>query len=146
MASVAAAGARDLRVIGMISIGHFSSHFSHLVLPPLFPLIRDSLGVSYAELGLLMTLFFGASGLAQTVAVRLIAREEVADARTFDLGFSRADLVDDEALRLQVRCKLHRRQRVPGAGGVTDQNAYRRARRRLPVGVDRSDLGGTIQV
>ena len=74
MASVATAGGSDLRVIGVVSVGHFSSHFSHLVLPPLFPLIRDSLGVSYAELGLLMTLFFGASGLAQTMAGVLVDR------------------------------------------------------------------------
>lgn len=64
----------DVRVIGLISVGHFSSHFSHLILPPLFPLLRNELGVSFAELGLLMTLFFAASGLAQTAAGVLVDR------------------------------------------------------------------------
>ena len=64
----------DVRVIGLISVGHFSSHFSHLILPPLFPLLKNALGVSFAELGLLMTLFFAASGLAQTAAGVLVDR------------------------------------------------------------------------
>lgn len=65
---------RDAKVIGLIGAAHFSSHFFHLVLPPLFPLLRDGLDVSYAELGLLMTLFFAASGLAQTPAGFLVDR------------------------------------------------------------------------
>lgn len=74
MATRAIAAGSDVRIIGLISVGHFSSHFSHLILPPLFPLLKDALGVSYAELGLLMTLFFGASGLAQIVAGVLVDR------------------------------------------------------------------------
>lgn len=66
--------ARDVRVISLIGVAHFASHFFHLVLPPLFPLLKDALGVSYAELGLLMTLFFAASGLAQTPAGFLVDR------------------------------------------------------------------------
>lgn len=74
MGALAIGAGRDVRIIGLISVGHFSSHFSHLVLPPLFPLLKDALGVSYAELGLLMTLFFAASGLAQTAAGVLVDR------------------------------------------------------------------------
>lgn len=74
MSALAMGRGGDVRIIGLISIGHFSSHFSHLVLPPLFPLLKDALGVSFAELGLLMTLFFAASGLAQTVAGVLVDR------------------------------------------------------------------------
>jgi MFS family permease len=74
MSALATGAGSDVRVIGLVSVGHFSSHFSHLVLPPLFPLLKDALGVSYAELGLLMTLFFAASGLAQTVAGILVDR------------------------------------------------------------------------
>jgi MFS family permease len=66
--------ARDVAVIGLVGTAHFSSHFFHLVLPPLFPLLRESLGVTYAELGLLMTLFFATSGLAQTPAGFLVDR------------------------------------------------------------------------
>lgn len=66
--------ARDVAVIGLVGTAHFSSHFFHLVLPPLFPLLRSSLDVSFAELGLLMTLFFATSGLAQTPAGFLVDR------------------------------------------------------------------------
>ncbi len=66
--------ARDVAVIGLVGTAHFSSHFFHLVLPPLFPLLRESLGVSYAELGFVMTLFFATSGLAQTPAGFLVDR------------------------------------------------------------------------
>jgi predicted MFS family arabinose efflux permease len=72
-ATTASAG-RDLRVIGSIGAAHLSSHFYHLVLPPLFPLLKPALGVSFTELGLLMTLFFGTSGLAQTPAGFLVDR------------------------------------------------------------------------
>src|SRR6185437_12620614 len=59
---------RDLRVITLVTSGHWLSHFFQLVLPPLFPFLKDAFHVGYAELGLLMTFFFGASGLSQTPA------------------------------------------------------------------------------
>jgi FSR family fosmidomycin resistance protein-like MFS transporter len=59
---------RDARVIGVVGAAHFTSHFFQLVLPPLFPLMRDSLGLSFTELGLVLTIFFTASGLAQVAA------------------------------------------------------------------------------
>jgi FSR family fosmidomycin resistance protein-like MFS transporter len=70
----AAAARADLPVIGLIGAAHFGSHFSHLVLPPLFPLLKDALGVSYAQLGLVMTVFFAVSGLCQTPAGFLVDR------------------------------------------------------------------------
>ena len=59
---------RDARVIGVVGAAHFTSHFFQLVLPPLFPLMRESLGLSFTELGLLMAVFFTASGISQVVA------------------------------------------------------------------------------
>ena len=59
---------RDLRIMSVVGAAHFTSHFFQVVLPPLFPLMRESLGVSYTELGLVMTLFFAVSGLAQVAA------------------------------------------------------------------------------
>jgi len=59
---------QDLRVIGLVGSVHATSHFFQLVLPPLFPLLKDAFGVGYAELGILVTLFYGASGLSQTAA------------------------------------------------------------------------------
>lgn len=58
----------DVRVIGLVGFGHFVSHFFQLALPPLFPILREELGVSYVALGLLMSVFFAVSGLGQTVA------------------------------------------------------------------------------
>jgi MFS transporter, FSR family, fosmidomycin resistance protein len=59
---------RDLRMIGVIGAAHAVSHFYQLVLPPLFPLLKEAFDVSYTELGLLATFFYAASGLSQTAA------------------------------------------------------------------------------
>lgn len=74
MATVAPPLAQDLRIIGVVGIAHGGSHFFHLVLPPLFPLLKTAFGVSYTELGLLMSVFFAASGLLQTPAGFLVDR------------------------------------------------------------------------
>ena len=50
--------ARAYKVIGLISLAHSFSHFFQLALPPLFPFLKVAFGVSWAELGLLTTLFF----------------------------------------------------------------------------------------
>lgn len=65
---VARTRGEDIRVIGLIGVAHAVSHFFQLVLPPLFPLLKDAFGVGYAELGLLATFFYAASGLLQTPA------------------------------------------------------------------------------
>ena len=68
------AGPRDARVIGLIGSAHFTSHFFQMVLPPLFPLMKDALGVGYTELGLLATVFYAVSGLGQPVAGFVVDR------------------------------------------------------------------------
>src|SRR5258708_6359064 len=65
---------KDVRVVGLISSAHFFSHFYQLVLPPLFPLLKEEFGVSYAALGALTGLFFIASGCAQAPAGFLVDR------------------------------------------------------------------------
>jgi MFS transporter, FSR family, fosmidomycin resistance protein len=57
-----------LGVLPTISIAHGLSHFFHLLLAPLFPLIKAEFGLSYAELGLLMTAYFVVSGIGQALA------------------------------------------------------------------------------
>jgi MFS family permease len=57
---------RDVRIMTIVGGAHFISHFFQLTLPPLFPLLRDDFGVSYTQLGLLMGLFYAASGIGQT--------------------------------------------------------------------------------
>ena len=45
--------ARDVKVMGLVGLAHAASHYFHLVLPPLFPILKDEYGVSYAALGAL---------------------------------------------------------------------------------------------
>lgn len=65
---------QDARVIGLVGSAHVVSHFYQLALPPLFPILRDDLGVSYAALGLLSTVFFVASAVAQPAMGFLVDR------------------------------------------------------------------------
>jgi MFS transporter, FSR family, fosmidomycin resistance protein len=65
---------RDLRTISLVGVAHGTSHFFHMLLPPLFPVFRESFGLSYAELGLLVTLFFAVSGIGQALAGFLVDR------------------------------------------------------------------------
>ncbi len=45
---------RDAKVLSLVSLGHFFSHFFIIVLPPLFPLLVEDLGVTYAALGAIL--------------------------------------------------------------------------------------------
>ncbi len=54
--------------IALIGAGHMVSHFLQLTLPPLFPLLRGELDVSWVALGLVSSVFYGVSGVAQTIA------------------------------------------------------------------------------
>jgi MFS family permease len=65
---------RDIKVMALISVAHGCSHFFQLVLPPLFPFLREDFSVSYTELGLVMTLFYVTSGVLQTPAGFLVDR------------------------------------------------------------------------
>lgn len=59
---------RDAEVIGLVSVAHGTSHFYHLILTPLFPWLKIEFGLSYAELGFLMTMFFVVSTIMQAAA------------------------------------------------------------------------------
>src|SRR3954463_10163858 len=58
----------DRRIIPLVCAAHFVSHFYILVLPPLFPFIRDFYGVSYTQLGFALTAFNVTTALCQTPA------------------------------------------------------------------------------
>jgi MFS transporter, FSR family, fosmidomycin resistance protein len=59
---------QDASFIGLIGTAHFTSHFSQLLLAPLFPWLKDAFNASYAELGLLMSVFFVVSCASQAAA------------------------------------------------------------------------------
>ena len=65
---------RDAQVIGLVGLAHGTSHFFHLALAPLFPWLKDAFAVSYAELGLLMSVFFIVSGIGQALAGFVVDR------------------------------------------------------------------------
>lgn len=65
---------RDVHVIGSVGVAHGLSHFFHLILAPLFPWLKAAFDLSYAELGLLMTLFFVVSGTGQALAGFVVDR------------------------------------------------------------------------
>lgn len=51
--------------LGLVSLGHFCSHFFMLSLAPLFPLMQPEFGVNYTALGAIITVFSVASGAGQ---------------------------------------------------------------------------------
>ena len=58
----------DAEVIGLVGIAHLISHFSQLLLAPLFPWLKTEFGASYTELAFLLTLFFAVSCAAQAAS------------------------------------------------------------------------------
>ena len=65
---------QDARTIGLIGLAHGSSHFFHMLLPPLFPWLIAEFGFSYSELGLLVSVFFVISGVGQALSGFLVDR------------------------------------------------------------------------
>jgi MFS transporter, FSR family, fosmidomycin resistance protein len=65
---------RDAGVIGLVGLAHLVSHFSQLLLPPLFPWLKDALQANYTQLGFLMTIFFVVSCTVQTSSGFLVDR------------------------------------------------------------------------
>ena len=47
----------DAAVIGLVGMAHLISHYSQLLLAPLFPWLKTEFNVSYAELGFLLSVF-----------------------------------------------------------------------------------------
>ena len=61
-------------MIGLVGLAHMISHFSQLLLAPLFPWLKDAFNASYTELGFLMTLFFVVSCGVQAASGFLVDR------------------------------------------------------------------------
>lgn len=65
---------QDAGVIGLVGLAHGTSHFSHLLLAPLFPVFIREFGLSFSDVGLLMSLFFVVSGTGQALAGFVVDR------------------------------------------------------------------------
>lgn len=85
---------QDARTIGLVGLAHGSSHFFHMLLPPLFPWLIGEFGFSYSELGLLVSVFFVISGVGQALAGFLVDRVGARPILFFSLSsFAAAGLV-----------------------------------------------------
>jgi len=58
----------DFRVISLIGVAHGASHFYQLAFATMLLIVRQEVGLTYADVGLLAGIFYGVSGLAQTAA------------------------------------------------------------------------------
>jgi MFS family permease len=88
LAPAAPASARaDFTVIGLVGVAHGTSHFFHLLLPPLFPVFMREFGLSYSELGLLVSVFFVISGIGQALAGFVVDRIGARPVLLAALGF-----------------------------------------------------------
>ncbi|MES2954299.1 MAG: MFS transporter [Pseudomonadota bacterium] len=65
---------QDAGVIGLVGLAHMISHFSQLLLAPLFPWLKEEFAVSYAQLGFLMTIFFVVSCAVQALSGFVVDR------------------------------------------------------------------------
>ena len=59
---------KDWKIIGLVGVGHAGSHFSHLLLPLMFPIFSQVFGLGYAQLGLSVSVFFVISGIGQALS------------------------------------------------------------------------------
>lgn len=65
---------QDATVIGLVGIAHLISHYSQLLLAPLFPWLKDEFAVSYTQLGFLLTIFFVVSCAVQAASGFIVDR------------------------------------------------------------------------
>ena len=58
----------DALLVGLVAGAHLVSHFFQLILAPLFPWLKAEFGWSYAQLGFILSVLFGVSGVGQAAA------------------------------------------------------------------------------
>ncbi len=68
MTAAAVPASRDIRVISLIGAAHGASHYYQLAFATMLLIVREEAGLSFQDVGLLAGIFYGVSGLAQTIA------------------------------------------------------------------------------
>ena len=68
MASITEGMQPHVKVLGLVSAGHFMSHFYSMTIPPLIPFFHDDLGISYTLIGAILSAKAMTSGLLQLPA------------------------------------------------------------------------------
>jgi len=76
----------ERRTLGLVCSAHFVSHVHFLTLPPLFPLLRDTLGVGFVDLAWALTVYNVVSALTQTPVGFLVDR--IGPARVLAAGLT----------------------------------------------------------
>jgi MFS family permease len=85
-ATIGTAGRQDAEVIGLVGLAHGTSHFFHLMLPPLFPWLMADFALSYTQAGFLTTVFFVVSGVGQALAGFVVDRIGARPVLLFGIG------------------------------------------------------------
>ena len=74
MASITEGMQPHVKILGLVSAGHFMSHFYTMTIPPLIPFFHDDLGISYTLIGAIMSFKSMTSGLLQLPAGMAVDR------------------------------------------------------------------------
>jgi FSR family fosmidomycin resistance protein-like MFS transporter len=85
-ASIDSTRRHDAEVISLVGLAHGTSHFFHLMLPPLFPWLMADFSLSYTRAGFLMTVFFVVSGIGQALAGFVVDRIGARPVLMFGIG------------------------------------------------------------
>jgi MFS transporter, FSR family, fosmidomycin resistance protein len=68
MSAAAVPASRDVRVISLIGAAHGVSHYHQLALATMLLIVREKAGLTFTDVGLLAGIFYGVSGITQTMA------------------------------------------------------------------------------
>jgi len=68
MSAAAVPASRDVRVISLIGAAHGVSHYHQLAFATMLLIVRQEAGLTFTDVGLLAGVFYGVSGIAQTMA------------------------------------------------------------------------------
>lgn len=74
MASIAESMQPQVKILGLVSAGHFMSHFYSMSIPPLMVYLNKDLGISYALIGVILGAKSMTSGLLQLPAGMAVDR------------------------------------------------------------------------